>query len=289
MMPNRFPSGFVLLTAVLLCMGSVACDAPAPSSDDVSTRDDIVSLNLEALDHHRARRLSDASRRYQRVLELEPIPELTEGDEALILRLAPVLHVHGDEPFGLDDVVAILHPDSAVVAYHLFWDDDIDFPDDNEPTDHEVVWVSFDPTSREPTLLRTYFHGGVARAELTPTAEDGSGVRPGVFVEWGKHGSLPAPDLLLPGSWPEALEENWRVLNTTGTRRQGHPLAAGWPTRFERDFDTYRRASGVIDGRDALQARRTMARTRWGNAALDQHFLPYNFSPKPAWPWEITR
>jgi hypothetical protein len=25
--------------------------------------------------------------------------------------------------------------------------------------------------------------------------------------------------------------------------------------------------------------------SRWANAVLDQHFLPYNFAPKQEWPW----
>ena len=31
-----------------------------------------------------------------------------------------------------------MHPQRRLIAYHFFWEDDIDFPEDNDPCDHEA-------------------------------------------------------------------------------------------------------------------------------------------------------
>lgn len=290
----------ILLAAMAGAVGAGACVGPESSNSQGSTPPVEESLDgflhlgalyAEAESLHAARNLGAASRRYRRLLEADPAPELREADLDLAVRLAPLLWTHPDEPFGLEDVVAILHPDEPVIAYHLFWDDDIDFPDDNEPADHELVWVSYDPETLKPTELATYFHGEIVRRAMQSNGLAGTNSSPGsvllrlpVFVEWGKHGSLPDGPLGSRADWPPELQANWRRLHHEGTRRAGHPLASGWPVSFAGDFEAYQQTSGPLDPVPLLLADRAALRTRWANAVLDQRFLTYNFSPKPAWP-----
>ena len=94
--------------------------------------------------------------------------------------------------FQLRDAAAIVHPDRRTIAYHLFWDDDIDFPDDNDPSDHEVVWCVISPDQRRLVAFYTYFHNRVLEAPPEALRDAAAHLgRPSVAVQWGKHGSMP--------------------------------------------------------------------------------------------------
>ena len=99
--------------------------------------------------------------------------------------LAPVLYLQRDETFQLSRTVAVVHPDSQVIAYHLLWRDDAHgaWIPGTVPTDQEIVWVGYDSTGA-PTDIWTYWHGNVLHAPW-------HGRQPAVDVQWGKHGSLP--------------------------------------------------------------------------------------------------
>lgn len=272
------------IAAAILTVG--ACDRPGAAETGASTIsdatvaaqqfDDAGSAYAAGVELHGQRRVGDASRHYRRALDLDPVSAPTDAEVEVALRYAPLLFVHRDEPLPLEDVGVVLDPDGPRIAYHLFWDDDIDFPDDNEPTDHEVVWVAYDPTTGRATRLQTYFHGDVVTQVL-----DGPG-RPEVYVEWGKHGSLPRA-MVGGDAAPTELRENWAAL-VRGTRRAGHPLARGWPEAFAGDLDDYRANAEVVDPVQLIRERRMVATSRWSNAVIDQLFLRYNFSAKPGWP-----
>lgn len=238
--------------------------------------DDAARAYAAGVELHGQRRVGEASRLYRRALDLDPVSDPTEAEIDLAIRHAPLLFVHRDEPLPLEDVGVVLDPDGQRIAYHLFWDDDIDFPDDNEPTDHEVVWITYDPGTDRPTRLQTYFHGEIVDHDLSVEG------RPEVFVEWGKHGSLPRA-IVGGAAAPTELRENWAAL-VQGTRRAGHPLAAGWPEAFVGDLDDYRGNAEVVDPGQLIRERRMVATSRWSNAVIDQRFLRYNFSAKPGWP-----
>ncbi|MBL9134370.1 MAG: hypothetical protein JNK85_00815 [Verrucomicrobiales bacterium] len=233
-------------------------------------------LNQRAFQLHTQRRLGEASADYARLLELAPATDPTPAEIDLILRQAPVLLTHPEEPFPLRDVVAILSPDRTTIAFHLFWEDDIDFPEDNDPTDHEILWVTLaDGPARAPTVA-TYFHGRLLSA---PT----SGTPTMIGVEWGKHGSLPMTAQGLVTE-PPSLQNHWRTLHDKGIRLPLHPLARRWPKRFEGDWNEYRRFERRVETRPFLESRRLLWVGRWANAILDQHALPYNFAAKTEWP-----
>lgn len=106
--------------------------------------------------------------------------------DSLARSLAPVLFLQRDETFPLERVVAVVHPERPIIAYHLLWRDDahgswIPF---TTPTDQEIVWVGYDST-RAPTEVWTYWHGKI----LHSTWKDRGTVA--IDVQWGKHGSLP--------------------------------------------------------------------------------------------------
>ena len=105
----------------------------------------------------------------------------------------------------------ILHPERRLIAYHLFWDDDIDFPDDNNPSDHEVVWIAYDAAGALVRVV-TLFHGRLVDGSSTAVEEARRrGQRPRIDVQWGKHGPM---------------HEGWRQLSDPHRRirsRYRHP------------------------------------------------------------------
>jgi hypothetical protein len=234
-------------------------------------------LNFRAFRYHRNRSLTDASADYTRLLELDPPRAPTEVEARVLLNLAPLLRTLVDEPFPLQDIVAIHHPSRPLVGYHLFWSDDIDFPDDNDPIDHEVVWVHYEPVSGRALNVHTYFHGRL----LTAPGPDRGG-RPEFAIEWGKHGSLPMNSGRVVA--PALLRSHWERLHDRGIRMATHPLARHWPKRFEGDWEAYQRFDRAVDPRGLLERLRLTWVSLWPNAVLDQFALPYNFAPKTEWP-----
>ena len=260
----------------------------------------------KAVQLHLRQRLDEASAEYAQTLALDPPREPTAAERRLAEALVPRVFVTASEPFELRDFAVVMNPDARVIAYHFFWDDDIDFPDDNEPSDHELVWVRY-TTDGHLAGIQTYFHGRVidgGRAALDDAAAHGQ--RPAVYVQWGKHGSMPAgwqdqeierdegdaEASYLPTDTPMTLERFNRAafekLSKDGARHADHPLArrGGWPARFTgswTDFSTFPRA---VDALALLQSRRMLLVSRWNSATINQRFLRYNFKPKLEWPDE---
>src|SRR5262245_63336756 len=108
---------------------------------------------------HLQRRLDEAAQHYAQLLRVAPLQPVDPVRREAILRFAPRVFQVVTDPFPLKDVVAIHHPDEPLIAYHFFWEDDIDFPDDNDPCDHEVVWVRYNPQTNAVVDFATYFHG----------------------------------------------------------------------------------------------------------------------------------
>src|SRR5262249_35272675 len=220
-----------------------------------------LALAALANAYHLQRRLDEAATEYAKLLTLEPSTEPSPQEEEAIFRFAPRVFQSASDPFGLKDIVAVHHPTDPVIAYHFFWDDDIDFPDDNDPCDHEVIWVRYDTATHKVSDFHTYFHGRLLRS--TEALEDAHRheERVRVDVQWGKHGSLPYGWERL--SIEQENRATYLTLHNEGRRMIDHPLAHSWPRRFDgswEDFVTFDREVDVVS---MLRERRMMSRSRW--------------------------
>ena len=251
---------------------------------------------------HLQRRLDEAAQHYAQLLRLAPLKPVDAVRREAILRFAPRVFQVGTDPFPLKDVVAIHHPDEPLIAYHFFWEDDIDFPDDNDPCDHELVWVQYDPSAGKVIGFYTYFHGRILSSPVAVQDAHRHAERPLVNVQWGKHGSLPYGwedlqiqadpgdvessylDLQRPVRLEEYNRKTYEKLNTEGRRLVEHPLGSSWPKRFEGTWTDFVTFGKEVDIRSRIERENAMTLSRWNNAALQQHFLRYNFRPKTEWP-----
>lgn len=257
--------------------------------------------------YHLRRCLDDASREYTRALELDPPRDLTDEEWQLARRFAPRVYVTASEFFPLKDFAVILHPAERLIAYHFFWEDDIDFPEDNDPCDHELMWVRYSPDRMSIEKIWTYFHGRMlAGGEAALSDARRNRMRPRVNVQWGKHGSMPAgweelkiigdrgdaENKYYPVDQPISLkrynEGTFRKLSEEGRRLPAHPLGrrAGWPKRFSGTWNDFINFSRIIEPLDWLDKNKLAAVSRWNSATVNQHFLRYNFRPKTEWPVE---
>ena len=279
----------LLLTAVLFVASRFS-----PSAANAAQQSDAATHNQRGYEFHMRRCLDDASREYAETLKLEPPRELTAEEWALVQRFAPRAFTTSTEFFGLKDFAAVLHPTERLIAYHFFWEDDIDFPEDNDPCDHEVVWVQFSADRKTLEKVWTYFHGNIlAGGEAALQDARLHQMRPRINVQWGKHGSLLA-------GWEEMIvksesgqsrslksynEDTFRALSKS-RRLAEHPIGIrlGWPLKFNGSWDDFTNFSRLVDTRQWLTKHKLAIKSRWNNATINQYFLPYNFRPKTEWP-----
>lgn len=258
-------------------------------------------LHTAGVAAHLERRLAEASALYDEALTIEPPTDPSPARAALVRRFAPRLFTTANEPFELRDAVAIMHPTSRVIAYHLFWHDDIDFPDDNDPCDHEVVWIRHSEDGTRLERVWTYFHGRILDA---PARAPGTDPRPRVDVQWGKHGSLPEgwrslsiipevteiPDGIPVSVVPVPLEQylvgSFQKLSTSGRRLPDHPIALrlGWPRRFEGRREDFLRFPRTVDIMPFITRPRSILVSRFNSGTLNRWMIPFNFRPKTEWP-----
>jgi hypothetical protein len=275
-----------IFTAVvsLILVAGCTWDIGKLMNKDVSV---VEEKNAQALAHHLEKRLKDAFQLYAEVLKLDPPRQPTAKELERAKRYAPLLYTTPTEPLPLKDVVVIIHPEQPIIAYHLFWEDDIDFPDDNEPCDHEETWVSYDPESGRVTGVYTWYHSHLVASQEAVDVANQRGGRPVVYVEWGKHGSLLDgwQDMRVDGvSIIGKMQRTHKRLQTEGHRLVGHPLARNWPRKFEGSWEDFVDFSHVVDSIEWIEDKDVVMVSRWGNATINQHFLLYNFHPKWEWP-----
>ena len=258
-----------------------------------------MEANRDGLAAHAERRLKEASEAYSDALRLVPPREASAAEIALIRKFAPIVLTTPHEPFALKDVAAIIHFAEPWIAYHLFWDDDIDFPDDNDPCDHEVIWIRLDATRTRVRSVHTYFHGRILSSE-EPVAG-----RPRVVSQWGKHGTMPmnwrglfiqadsedSERGRLQTDRAQSLEEynmaTWQKLHNQGRNSQASPLGKNWPLRFEGSWEAFTNFSRPVDLEPRLRHGGMTMVSYFNNAVINRHFLRYNFAAKTEWPPEL--
>ena len=255
------------------------------------------------VEFHIKRCLDEASQEYAAALKLDPPAEATAEQTALARHFLPRLFTTTSEPFRLQDFAVILHPSRRLIAYHLFWEDDIDFPEDNDPCDHEVLWVEYAEDQKTIAGISTYFHGRILRggSEAIQEAKAHAG-RPRINVQWGKHGSLllgweklpivavedDAEKKFYPVGRPITLLDynrgTYEKLTKEGRRLLEHPLGRGWPKKFVGSWQDFTNFSVLVDPGALLTSKQMLRVSRWNSATINQHFLRYNFRPKTEWP-----
>ncbi|REE87508.1 hypothetical protein A8990_109154 [Paenibacillus taihuensis] len=232
--------------------------------------------------------LRRAGEAYRRLLQAVPPEAPSDHEISLMRKFCPLLLTNPLEYFPLKDVAVVHHPVKPLIGYHLFWEDDYDFPDDYEPCDHEEIWVEYDPQTETVTRVLSFFHSRVIASEAAIAEAHENGGRPIIRVEWGKHGSLlkgweemciPLTDQSIM-EWMKTAYESMRA----GGRLPGHPLKRHWPNRFDRNFEDYIDFSVPVDPLNFLHMKPLFFKSLCVNAVLYTEGLPYNFHPKMEWP-----
>ncbi|HYZ83389.1 MAG TPA: hypothetical protein VE621_03265, partial [Bryobacteraceae bacterium] len=232
---------------LLVCFFSLIFGQNGQLQPPCACTQDVASANREGLDAHGKRCLTDASAAYTRALRLAPPSDPTPAQRDQILTFAPRLMVTANEPFRLKNAAAIMHPTRHWIAYHFFWEDDIDFPDDNDPCDHEVVWVQLNDARTEVIGFYTYFHGEVLRApQRVLDNARAHGGRVEAYVQWGKHGTL-FPGWETTGRLKEYQQMTWKKLSTEGRSSQDSPLGRKWPRKFNGSWEDFNRFTRAVD------------------------------------------
>lgn len=293
--------GWIWMTVALAVLATGFSQYRAPANGP--SQDAAQRHHQRGVEFHVGRCLDEASQEYAAALKLEPPAEATAEQTALARRFLPRLFTTPSEPFRLQNFAVILHPSRRLVAYHLFWEDDIDFPEDNDPCDHEVLWVEYSEDHKTITGISTYFHGRILRggSEAIQEAKAHAG-RPRINVQWGKHGSLLLGWEKLPivadeddsekkfyplGRQITLLDYNrgtYEKLSKEGRRLPEHPLGRGWPKKFVGSWQDFTDFSVLVDPAELLSSKQMIRVSRWNSATINQHFLRYNFRPKTEWP-----
>lgn len=293
-----------LLILLLMAAGALSAAPPPAGRQGGETAE---AHHQRGVEHHLKRCLDDASREYARALELDPPRELTGDEWTLVLRFAPRIYTTPSEFFPLKDFAVILHPTERLIAYHFFWEDDIDFPEDNDPCDHELIWVQYSADKKSIEKFWTYFHGRILAgggAALNDARRNA--MRPRVNVQWGKHGSMPLgwEEMKITANAGDAErkyypvgesitlrrynEGTFRKLVEEGRRLPDHPLGVrlGWPRKFTGRWEDFVNFSRLVDPLALLDKTKMARASRWNSATINQYFLTYNFRPKTEWPEE---
>jgi hypothetical protein len=294
---TRLPHTLLLLL-IISAVIATGQEIPAPT-------DTAESHHRRGVESHLRRSLDAAGREYARALELDPPRDLNSEEWKLARRFIPRLFTTPTEFFPLKDFAVILHPTERLIAYHFFWEDDIDFPEDNDPCDHELIWVKYSEDKISIENILTYFHGRILEGgEAAIKDARLHGWRPRVNIQWGKHGSLPV-------GWEEMTivansgdgeknyypldqtitlkqyqEGTFRKLSEEGHRLPDHPLSLrlGWPRKFKGRWEDFANFSRLVDPLLLLNKKKMARVSRWNSATINQQFLTYNFRPKTEWP-----
>ena len=243
--------------------------------------------------YHLMRRLMEASNEYEKVLKLDPPRLSTEADLKLAVKYAPRLFVNPKEYFKIKDLVAVIHPAKPIICYNLFWEDDIDYPGNNDPSDHELLWIEFNQVNGKVVGVYTYFHKAILFTEESVKDANLHHQRAKVFGEWGEHGTLPLKwEKLHPEAIFEKIGKKIKIKNMAqryqelrkSIKNPFHPMARDWPKKFTGSYKDFINFSKYIELDRLLKKKKMVITSKWPNVVINQHFLNYNYFPKKQWP-----
>ena len=253
-------------------------------------KSDAPHIYSQAMELHRQHRLHEASTLYSTVLRLEKPGKPSEEQVDLARRFLPRVCTTKREPFDLKDFVVLIHPNQTkrLLGYHLIWEDDIDFLTDNDPADHEIVWVKYSKDLKVEGAW-SYWHGKTLLTSTAVPDANANNFRIKVNVQWGKHGSLLegwqekiGVDAAVPG-YPDFEQLEFSRLSKERHLAEGH-YADRWPKRFEGDLDDFINFPVEIDLEGKLDKHEMIFVSRYTNAVISQWCVPYNIAPKVDWP-----
>jgi hypothetical protein len=217
---------------------------------------------------------------------IPPLPQSVpftadSATQRLAAELAPVLYVQRDEFFPLRRVVAVVHPTRPIIAYAMDWQWDVNgqWLPWTKSSDEEELWVGYDPATHAPIEMWTYWHG-----TLLHTDWRGKG-RAAAFIQWGKHGSLPAG--IIESDLPRMKTLNvmyaleFVLLPDIWLGRLSH----GGPWGFFHGYTRYRDFATAVPLADRLDA---VVRTARPAGSLRAVFGS-RYSNKRAWPDSIPK
>jgi len=245
--------------------------------------------------YHLMRRLMEASNEYEKVLKLNPPRLATEADLKLATKYAPRLFVNPKEYFKIKDLIAVIHPIKPIIAYNLFWEDDIDYPGNNDPSDHELLWIEFNQGKGKVVGVYTYFHKAILSTEESVKDSNFHRQRAKVFGEWGEHGTLPLKwEKLHPEAIFKKINKRIKIKGMTqryqelskSIKNPNHPLARDWPKKFTGSYKDFTNFSKYIELDRLLKKKKMVITSKWPNAVINRYFLSYNYFPKKQWPKE---
>ena len=205
--------------------------------------------------------------------------EAADSGAVLARQLAPLLYLQRDEKFRLERVVAVVHPNQPLIAYHLLWQDDAHgaWAPFTRATDQEIVWVGYDRTGA-PTDMWTYWHGSILHADWRGKGQLIAD------VQWGKHGTLPraTKEADLPAM--QRLTSFYLFTWLVPDLWLGHLVREG-PWCFCFGPARYREFTQPLFLGERLDA---VIRTENPDRALSAVFGE-DYSRKPPWPWVGVR
>ena len=164
---------------------------------------------------------------------------------ALAKRFAPWLRLNASEPYRVEEVVAVFHPERSLIGYHVFFTSDVVRPHAGTRYDHEIVWVTYDPVTLKIIDAHTYWHRTVLRTNACVLEAQRSSQRPIIDVQWGQHGMLPFGWQSLRTTRPFVeLKVHYNLVRYAAVDRFPNDVE---PLAFPGTYDDYVRFTGLVD------------------------------------------
>jgi hypothetical protein len=201
----------------------------------------------------------------------------------LAMRFAPRLYTNPTEPYGLMDLVVVVHPQRPLIAYHLLWEDDSIGAGIGMEGDHEIAWVEYDPISLKLVDMWVLWHRGILHTTQAITEAKSHNQRPKLLIQWGQHGILPVGWESLPTARPEVelrLHFSIMKLVQTGPYTGSKDIDS---LKFQGDYSEYLTFSELIDSREHIQPEKVVVGID-GNAIMSQ-LVHFTISLKQPWPY----
>ncbi len=198
---------------------------------------------------------------------------------SLAKEFAPNLHINKNEFFRLERLYVVIHSEKPIIAYHLFWGDDIDFPDEGQPNDHEIIWVQYNNDRSRAVCVWTYWHGKILKKSFP---KESNIKNPNIYIQWGKHGSLP-PNWNKGFSFRPKMEIYFNYLLCKYIHRHNRSsVSKTWPRRFDGDYKDYLAFDDTLELSSIILEEKVLICV---NANEQIHsFYKENFSYKTEWP-----